>query len=500
VAASGSTLGWTEFAVRLVSALTALAGIVIVGRLGTSMGGPRAGIYASLLLAVAPYWALLARVNSIDMTLSALILATLACFWRASSGGSGARLAWHGLFAFSALAVLTKGLIGIVLPGGAILLYLAIGGHWRLLRSVPWLTGPLLFSVIAVPWHLFAESQHHGFLYHYFVSEHFLRYTTGVYERTQPAWYLAVVLFVGLLPWSGLIPSAVRLPFRAAPGLRRDAALFLSCWAGFVLAFFSLSGSKLIPYVLPAAPPLALLVGLTLVDAEEAPGRTLRFGRWLLTISLLLVAIVFAVFLWFGSGRSAEWLGGVSVYDGAVVVTAVIALLATAAAVLAAPRASLSRVIASTVIAAVGLIPCCVIAGGVIADRASARAIVRYINLQGADAELIAFRCYPRTATFYLHRTIAVVDHDGEFAYGKATMDGAELSRRFPDIAELKRRWLSGDGHVFVITPRRNVAKLAKLGIRGTVAVDSGRFLLLKQELSKPLMPAIPAAGVNQPQ
>ena len=145
---------------RLFGALFGLAGVGLAWRLGLSIGGSRkVGLLAALVLGSSPLWLALSRANILDMALTFFLSAALTCFWLAQAkerGAPGERLLWYGMFAGAALATLTKGLIGFVLPGAVIFFYLLFARRWRLLLRVPWIGGIVLFLAIALPWHLLA--------------------------------------------------------------------------------------------------------------------------------------------------------------------------------------------------------------------------------------------------------------------------------------------------------------------------------------------------------
>ncbi|MEA2602948.1 MAG: hypothetical protein QOF89_3940 [Acidobacteriota bacterium] len=291
-----AALSRPEIASRLTGAGCGLAGLGLAWLLGLSMGGRRTGLQAAIVLGTTPLYVALARTAIIDMTVTFFLSATLTCFWLAQEkdGDRGARPLWYGAFVSAALATLSKGLIGIVIPGAVVFLFLLFTRRWQVLRRVPWVGGPLLFLAIAVPWHVLAAQRNPDFLWFYFIHEHFLRYATPIADRQQPFWFFGPVVVLGMLPWSGLLPAIVTL-FRRCPERLRDCPhlVFLACWAGFVILFFSVSRSKLVPYVLPAFLPLAVLVSLALAEADPTRARAwIRTGA---TIGALLMGCLWAV-------------------------------------------------------------------------------------------------------------------------------------------------------------------------------------------------------------
>ncbi|MGD1148455.1 MAG: glycosyltransferase family 39 protein [Thermoanaerobaculaceae bacterium] len=483
-AAAIGLFGLTEFAARAWSALFGLAGIALAWCLGRSVGGRRAGFLAAAALGTSPLWVGTARLATLDMTVTFFLTATLACFWFAQEAEDGRRrlLAWHGMFAAAALAVLAKGLIGIVIPGAVVFLYLLATRQWVVLKRVPWVTGIVLFFAIAAPWHVLAASRNPDFLWFYFVHEHLLRYATPIAERHEPFWYFLAVVVLGCAPWSGLLPSAARLlPWRRVrEGLAEHRGeAFLLIWAAFVVVFFSVSQSKLIPYVLPALPPLAALVGVLidrLWDGRLAASRWETAG---LVAGGVLAALYGAAFVWAGLGKIDRLgLGGVVSPDllvpGALVLA--VALLAAASAF---GRAWNRRVLA---LFAAG---CCVgaavqVVAPLVARERSSKTVAERLRPELRPGDLIfAYRCFPESLPVYLERTVGVAACEGELAFGISHLNGAERKERFPTAEQFRDLWES-DRRVFVVGETQSWSRrLAQDGITHARLLWEGEGLAL---------------------
>src|SRR5262249_48006595 len=141
----------------------------------------------------------------------------------------------YAMYAAAALGVLSKGLIGAVLPGMIIFAWLLCTGQWRILQHMRIPSGVLLFLAITVPWHVAAQLRYPQFLEFYFIHEQFTRFSTGVHHRNKPWWFFPVVLLIGLMPWTPLLPAAIK---RARRAEARNDYLFLLLWAGLPLVFF----------------------------------------------------------------------------------------------------------------------------------------------------------------------------------------------------------------------------------------------------------------------
>src|ERR1700722_899393 len=169
------------------------------------------------------------------------------------------------------LAVLTKGLIGVLIPAASVGLYLAWERDWVLLRRLNFRWGLPLFALIAIPWFALAARANPQFLKFFFIREHFERYLTPIEHRTEPWWFFAPVLAVGIAPWLPQAARALASTFgERAPRSEFNAARLLWVWSVFVLIFFSLSDSKLVTYILPAVPALALLCAVRQDAADRA--------------------------------------------------------------------------------------------------------------------------------------------------------------------------------------------------------------------------------------
>lgn len=316
VAASLAILGPTEMAVRLPGKLSAAAMVLLAVAFARRRWGTRTGLLAGLILATSILLVALARIALIDPMLSlALAAATFAfaSFAEGEAAGDGprSRRALYAFHAACAAAILLKGLVGVVLPGGAIVLWTLVTGRWRTLLRV-FSPGPLLlFLAIAAPWHIAMALRHPDFLQFYFVHEHFQRFATMEHRRTGPAAYFIPVVVAGFLPWTAFFGR-----FRESwPGFTRGAwkarstEAFLWIWAVLVFAFFSASKSKLIPYVLPIWPALSVLLALG-IDRARARGADLRGDRRVAAVFFGLLVAAAAVYGWgagylerFGSGR-----------------------------------------------------------------------------------------------------------------------------------------------------------------------------------------------------
>jgi len=289
-AASFEAFGVDEWTVRLWPALTGFAGVLLVFFAGARIFGREAGLYAAAALAGSLLYVALGHFVTLDMGVTLFLSLTVLAFVLAQLDGTPERerrgwmlVAW----AAAAAAVLSKGLIGLVLPGGAFVLYLLARRDWGLLGRLHVVPGAAIFLVIAAPWFVAVSLANPEFARFFFIHEHFERFLTKVHERYEPAWYFLPVLAAGIMPWLVSFAAALWRGAREREPARFRPALFLLLWCATVLAFFSASDSKLASYILPLFPAAALLIGRQLAAASRA----------LLVGQALLAALVGAAFV-----------------------------------------------------------------------------------------------------------------------------------------------------------------------------------------------------------
>lgn len=261
-AASFMAFGENEFAARVAPALCALSGALVTALLGTLIFGIRAGILSGIITSLSLLYFAIGTINSTDMPLSFFLTLALASFY---TGNIRNDRRWYLLFyAAMALGLLTKGLVAVVLPGGIIFWYVIFTRKWNLIIDVLYIPGIIIFSAISLPWFYLVCRDNPDFFYFFFVREHFLRYATKIADRYEPFWYFLPLIPAGLMPWTGFFfallskKSIIRTP---SDDRSKDSNIFLLTWFAVILIFFSISSSKLIPYIVPCIPPLAVLIG-----------------------------------------------------------------------------------------------------------------------------------------------------------------------------------------------------------------------------------------------
>ena len=301
VAASYGIFGRNEFATRLPVALAMIGLALLVNAFGRRYFGVRAGLYSALAVLTGAGFFLFTRIMIPEGIYALEFTAIFYLFLRGWTGSLDPRIAYWGAAAITALAMLTRGLVGVIFPVGILGLFIIATRAWRRLGELRLVSSSFVFLLIAAPWHILASLQAKTFFWSYFINEHFKRAVGTRYPpdyEAVPLWLWLGAHFIWLFPWSIFLVAAFRGVGRPSTwknlATEQQARLLLVLWSGFILLFFSLTfGSRMEYYSFGAWPAIAMLLGIGLAKAEE------EGTRWLSWIqgALALVGIVIAVVL-----------------------------------------------------------------------------------------------------------------------------------------------------------------------------------------------------------
>ena len=320
---------WTA---RLWPALAGFVGVLATAFATAKLFDARTGLVAGAVLAGSVLWNVIGHVNTLDMGVSFFLAAAVfaLCLGQRDDANPLESRRWQdGAWVLLALAVLSKGLIGLVLPAATVVVYALWQRDWGfVLRIRPW-RGLLLLVLITSPWFIAVSLANPEFARFFFIHEHFERFLTKAHGRYQPMWYFIPILLLGMLPWLGSLAQGLAAGFRPEAGQRFQPRRFLLVWAVLVFVFFSASSSKLASYILPIFPALAALIGVHLTGRTASRGvawhalpAVLIGGACLLLVPYVsrfandeVPAALYAAYQpWLYAGAAALLLGGLAAF------------------------------------------------------------------------------------------------------------------------------------------------------------------------------------------
>lgn len=277
--------GIYNWSLRLASAVFALLTSLGVFLFALKFYDRKTAWLSLLILSTSPLFFFAARYINMDMAITAWITLCLLSFQAAVLTPSHIfrKLFVYSIYVFAALGFLTKGLIGFVIPGLVILVWMIWERRWEILQWVISPIGILLFLIITLPWLFAVQKANSDFFHYFFVVEHFQRFHMQGFNNPMPWWFYLPVILIGMLSWSLLILA------RCAQWIKkRRGDSFLIIWTLVVLLFFSIPSSKIITYILPLFPPLALLIARFIGEVDKQ----IQLKNNLLVFSFLIYGII----------------------------------------------------------------------------------------------------------------------------------------------------------------------------------------------------------------
>lgn len=491
IAASMHAFGVNEFAARLPAAFGALGALLAVYVMVRCAQGETAALWAVVVLLTTGLFFAVARLITTDMLLTGFITGGIACLWCWYNTGQR-RAGWLvGFYLSLALAFLTKGPVGLLIP-----VFAVAGLRWRnpalSLRRMHWGKGLLLFTVVAFPWFI-AVALREPELWHYFlVRETVERMASGVHGRSEPFWFFFAVLPVTATPWTSLLP--VTWTLRDATGRTRDLARMCAGWVLLSLGLFTASRSKLVTYMLPLVPPLAVLITLAWHHAtargQFARRRGLQWGcGFAAVVMLAIVLCAGSMYVWKRfeiAGLPVEGMFGVG---GVVAVAGFIVLWRGRAHVF---LGTLAGCAAAILLAAVGLAPS-------FEQRMGSQTSAKFIaeRIEQADpagtAPVVALHVFLRGLPLYLRHPVtwyypewarAKEPHGASFQFTNPREGAANVVEE-PDAV---RALVNGEPEVFLVARTKESAGIQKeLRVQLYELMRAGRFVLFSNHPPRPV-------------
>jgi 4-amino-4-deoxy-L-arabinose transferase-like glycosyltransferase len=415
--------GVSEAAARLPSALSALLATLALAWLALRVYGATTARWLLLLLPTTVGMIGFSRAAATDMPFSGMLTIAMVCaavvlgLTRDEKTPILPRTPWVALLLFGfflGLAVLAKGPAALVLAGGAIFFWAIFTKRWRDAFRLLHPVAILAFCASALPWYILCARRNADFFRVFIIEHNFKRFLTPEFQHLQPFWYYVPVLLLAFLPWTAMLLWSAAWGFRVLLRARNTNEMtgFLMCWTGFCVVFFSASHSKLPGYILPAIPPLGLLVAHTFIEMRQRYRISYRIVHIAAPASFCLI---FALADWLARKQG----GGNARAAGAIGVVVLIVALANVIVGLFGDgaRSDMGAACAVLPVLVAMLFPSAFVPSYFRSDP-SGRAIARELQRQRIPANLLAVTGMNRGLqyglSFYLHDEIKNWDQNSE--------------------------------------------------------------------------------------
>lgn len=477
------TLGQGEFTTRLWTGLTGFCGVLLTGFTARRLYGDAAGLYTAAVLASSLLYLLMAHVATLDMGVTFFMNAGLcaALLARHSAAPAQARSWMLAAWAALALAVLSKGLEGIVLPGAVLTVYLLWTRDWTFLSRLEFGRGLVVFLVISAPWFIAVSRANPDFAHFFFIHEHFERFLTNSHHREGPWWYFVPILVIGMLPWVFLLPFAVRvalneqhLPGQSVVG-RFGPARLLLIWSFLIFIFFSVSSSKLPSYILPIFPALAILMGAYLTRVSAATLARLALAEIALGALVIAAGLYGVDFVAKPAASLPDAQDAYARFGRGLAWTGVLWLLGAASGLVLARRGRARAAIVALALAGLFAESAGLVSYRALDRFASAHYVAAVIEpLLKPETRLYSVEMYEQTLPFYLNHTMTLVNQRDELDFGLNQEPGLGIA----SLTNFALQWRS-DSSAIAVMPPRTFDKLAALDLPMRVILRDERFVVV---------------------
>lgn len=478
-AGSLQVFGINEFAARLWPGLTGFLTIIAVALTARRLWGEQAGHYVGLVAAGTSWIIVNSHFLSLDMGLTFFLTLALCGFLLAHRDGVGSVEQRHAMWlcwAAMAGATLSKGLVGLVIPGATLVLYSLIQRQFDFWRRMHWLSGLMIYFALTAPWFIAVSLKNPGFFDFFFIREHFRRFLTDEARRTGSIYYFVPYLLAGQLPWTTLLPGLFRRGGQGGRNTVFQPLRLLLIWSAFIFVFFSVSRSKLPSYILPIFPALALLVAAYWENASRK--QQMVAAGLMTTMGAIGLAFVPAIAK---LPKEALEIPLYEAYQPWVMAGALIAIIGGMLALFAAKHNQ--RDLSAVLLAIAGFLAGQVLMLGhnPLGHYVSGLPLVPAINAElSPGTKIYALAHYDQTMPFYLRRTMTLVENPDEFEFGLKQEPQLWLPTREAFIAE----WIAGPKAIAITRPDV-YADLQKRGVPMRLVTQDARRVVIASDVKK---------------
>ncbi len=435
-----SIFGFNDFTARLWPGLTGFLTVISVWFTAKRLWGSLAGEYAALVVVSCAWMFTNSHFLTLDMGVSFFLALSLCCFLLAQDAQESHQQAWwmRACWAAMAGATLSKGLIGLLIPGASLFFYSVINRDIKPWLRMQWISGLSIFLLLAAPWFYLVSVRNPEFAQFFFIHEHVERFLTTTHQHEGPLWFFIPDLLIGLLPWTSLLFVMLIAGWRKTDldGDKKSVfnpKRFLIVWCGFIFVFFSISGSKLPSYILPIFPALGLLVAPLLASYSA---QALKKHLAVPVLFGLLLSLIYPLRHLFHVGDlSSEVVWQLAV---CLSLAGLILLMGAGYAWRAINHSQSLNGVRGLAMASIIAFSVATLGYDGFGQIKGSKAIVEKIAAEiKSETQVFSGGVYDHTFPYYLRRTVWLVDVAGEFEFGK----NAEPERWIPNKNSFIDRW-----------------------------------------------------------
>jgi 4-amino-4-deoxy-L-arabinose transferase-like glycosyltransferase len=478
--------GENEFSSRLFAAFCAWGCILLVYRMGIFFHDEKTGLYSAGVLSTFIFHSILGKINILDIPLAFFVCLAIWAGYRYFAGECQKKGWLYLLYVGSALAFLTKGLIGVVFPFAITILWLSISKRWGDILKLFSPVGMTLFLLISCPWTILVQKANKDFLWFFFIQEHFLRYTTETSHRSHGILTYVPIVLLGALPWSAfLLKTWEGIKWKHIPLFNPSEKRFLLIW----VFFFSISKSKLIPYIAPVFLPIAVFMGHLFRSYEDqtinlgkGKGREFLYNLPIILQSLAFIAILLSPIFMKNTGLG-RYLGN---YDVGNWWQLIILPILFQVMIIFFPSQAKRRwrrgwFMTIATLSALFLISAHFALAQLLTPVRSAYPLSKAIHaLLPPNQELYQFRMSLYGIDFYNKIRTPLVEACGELEYGLTHLPPSEFSHYYLSSKELFKR-CKESGIIYCVTRDKKNIEILKSGVSVLeILWDNGEFYLLR--------------------
>jgi len=417
--------GTSTWAVRAFNPILSWFGVIITYICCIRIYDRKVAFIAACIIGANALYLAIGRILTLDAAVGFFINASILCFLTGLQPNAGKqRPYWfYAAYVLSGLAVMTKGLIGVIFPIMAIGLWVCFLKQWKQVRSFRIVSGLIIVAIIAVPWIVLTQLQHHSFFYQYVIRQQFLRFLTKADDRYVSLLQYCAMVIISLLPFVFLLPQSIKRIFvhKYTNLVERQNDLFFFIWGVSIVVFFALSSSMLFTYLVTIVVPFSVLMARYFVASQLITGVTNRSSRvslWVLVGFFFCCALALPILYVLIQYRHHHfehlpmaWL---------LLVIGVCVTILAFVAVYAVVKNRFKWVFVIAMLVSITLINVIWVTVPILSQRSilpleqKAKLIVR----QHPDMRVVSYYHYYQSLPFYLNRRIIIVNWRDELTFG----------------------------------------------------------------------------------